>query len=83
MRMNLCCVFDTFFRLFCKLIFPVLPKAIFMANIIVEGKFYIYNRSGRLEKVVDAHKGATLCARWSYDGSSLLTCKSIICVQYL
>uniref|UniRef100_A0A0M3IE26 WD_REPEATS_REGION domain-containing protein n=1 Tax=Ascaris lumbricoides TaxID=6252 RepID=A0A0M3IE26_ASCLU len=46
----------------------VLPKAIFTANIIVEGKFYIYNRSGRLEKVVDAHKGATLCARWSYDG---------------
>uniref|UniRef100_A0A914ZMI5 Intraflagellar transport protein 80 homolog n=1 Tax=Parascaris univalens TaxID=6257 RepID=A0A914ZMI5_PARUN len=39
-----------------------------------EGKFYVYNRSGRLEKIVDAHKGATLCARWSYDGSSLLTC---------
>ncbi|VDK46992.1 unnamed protein product [Anisakis simplex] len=39
-----------------------------------EGKFYIYNRSGRLEKAVDAHKGAALCARWSYDGSSLLTC---------
>lgn len=38
-----------------------------------DGKFYMISRSGRIEKVVDAHKGATLTAKWSHDGSSLLT----------
>lgn len=31
------------------------------------------SRSGRVEKAVDAHKGAVLMARWSFDGASLLT----------
>lgn len=34
------------------------------------------NKVGRIEKTVDAHKGAVLSARWSADGSALLTCES-------
>ena len=28
-----------------------------------------------MEKIVDAHNGAALCARWNSDGTGLLTCK--------
>ncbi|XP_057339351.1 intraflagellar transport protein 80 homolog [Microplitis mediator] len=38
-----------------------------------DGKFYLVNKNGRIEKSVDAHKGATLRGKWSHDGSSLLT----------
>ncbi|WAR28818.1 IFT80-like protein [Mya arenaria] len=38
-----------------------------------DGKFHIVGKSGRVEKSVDAHKGAVLAGRWSYDGSALLT----------
>ncbi|CAG5078654.1 Similar to Ift80: Intraflagellar transport protein 80 homolog (Rattus norvegicus) [Cotesia congregata] len=38
-----------------------------------DGKFYLVNKSGRIEKTVDGHKGAILRCRWSYDGSALLT----------
>ena len=31
------------------------------------------NKVGRVEKTVEAHKGAVLSARWSSDGSALLT----------
>ncbi|XP_012262749.2 intraflagellar transport protein 80 homolog [Athalia rosae] len=38
-----------------------------------DGKFHLVNKTGRIEKSVDAHKGATLVGRWNNDGSALLT----------
>ena len=32
------------------------------------GSFKIISRNGRLEKSVDAHRGACISLRWSYDG---------------
>ena len=40
---------------------------------LLAGKFYMMNKVGRVEKTVEAHKGAVLSARWSSDGSALLT----------
>ncbi|KAF1745710.1 hypothetical protein GCK72_022157 [Caenorhabditis remanei] len=39
-----------------------------------DGKVNILSRSGKMEKIVDAHNGAALCARWNSDGTGLLTC---------
>jgi len=33
----------------------------------------LVNKSGRIEKSIDAHKGAITVGRWSTDGSALLT----------
>ncbi|XP_067950088.1 intraflagellar transport protein 80 homolog isoform X1 [Watersipora subatra] len=38
-----------------------------------DGKFYLVSRAGRVEKSVEAHRGAVLSVRWSYDGSALIT----------
>ncbi|XP_017775258.1 PREDICTED: intraflagellar transport protein 80 homolog [Nicrophorus vespilloides] len=38
-----------------------------------DGKFHVMNRSGRIERSVEAHKGAILVGQWSNDGASLLT----------
>lgn len=38
-----------------------------------DGKFHLISRSGRVEKSIDAHKGAVLSGRWSWDGSALVT----------
>ncbi|KAF5299047.1 hypothetical protein FQA39_LY11593 [Lamprigera yunnana] len=38
-----------------------------------DGKFHIINRNGRIERSVDAHKGAILMGQWSHDGAGLLT----------
>ncbi|XP_037779617.1 intraflagellar transport protein 80 homolog [Penaeus monodon] len=38
-----------------------------------DGKFYIVGRSGRTDKVVEAHRGAVLAGRWSHDGAGLVT----------
>ncbi|XP_020293315.1 intraflagellar transport protein 80 homolog isoform X2 [Pseudomyrmex gracilis] len=38
-----------------------------------DGKFHLVNKTGRVEKSVDAHKGATTSGKWSSDGSALLT----------
>ncbi|XP_076064271.1 intraflagellar transport protein Oseg5 [Oratosquilla oratoria] len=38
-----------------------------------DGKFYIIAKNGRIEKAVDAHRGAILVGRWSHDGNSLVT----------
>ncbi|XP_043275719.1 intraflagellar transport protein 80 homolog [Venturia canescens] len=38
-----------------------------------DGKFHLVNKTGRVEKSVEAHKGATLVGKWAYDGSALLT----------
>lgn len=42
-------------------------------NVIFSGKFHLVNKNGRIEKSVNAHKGATLLGRWSYDGTALFT----------
>lgn len=39
----------------------------------ISGKFYLISRAGRVEKSIEAHRGAVLCVRWSYDGSALIT----------
>lgn len=33
------------------------------------------NINGKIEKIVDTHKGATLNAKWSNDGSGFITSK--------
>uniref|UniRef100_A0A8C5DF42 Intraflagellar transport 80 homolog (Chlamydomonas) n=1 Tax=Gouania willdenowi TaxID=441366 RepID=A0A8C5DF42_GOUWI len=38
-----------------------------------DGKFHLVSKAGRIEKSVEAHKGAVLAARWNYDGSALIT----------
>ncbi|XP_072760097.1 intraflagellar transport protein 80 homolog [Anoplolepis gracilipes] len=38
-----------------------------------DGKYHLVNKNGRIEKSVDAHKGATTVGKWSNDGSALLT----------
>lgn len=38
-----------------------------------DGKFHILNRNGRIERSIEAHKGAVLVGQWSNDGSGLLT----------
>nr|CAH7751636.1 unnamed protein product [Callosobruchus chinensis] len=38
-----------------------------------EGKFHIMNKSGRIERSVDAHQGAILSSKWANDASGLLT----------
>ncbi|XP_032237699.1 intraflagellar transport protein 80 homolog isoform X2 [Nematostella vectensis] len=38
-----------------------------------DGKFHLISRNGRVEKSVEAHRGAVLSGRWSYDGSAMVT----------
>lgn len=38
-----------------------------------DGRFFIMSKNGKIEKSVDAHKGACICLKWSYDGSMLVT----------
>ena len=37
------------------------------------GKCFIIHKSGRTERVIDAHKGAVLNVKWNHDGTGLLT----------
>lgn len=37
------------------------------------GKFHLISRNGRIEKSVEAHRGAVLSGRWSFDGSAMVT----------
>ncbi|CAB0003037.1 unnamed protein product [Nesidiocoris tenuis] len=39
-----------------------------------DGKCHLLGKSGRIEKSVEAHKGAVLVAQWAFDGASFLTC---------
>lgn len=39
------------------------------------GKFHLISKIGRIEKSVEAHKGAVLAGRWNYDGTALITGK--------
>ncbi|XP_071377336.1 intraflagellar transport protein 80 homolog [Centroberyx affinis] len=38
-----------------------------------DGKFHLASKTGRIEKSVEAHKGAVLAGRWNYDGTALIT----------
>ncbi|KAJ3051223.1 Intraflagellar transport protein 80 [Rhizophlyctis rosea] len=38
-----------------------------------DGRFYLCTKGGRLEKSVEAHKGALLSLRWNYEGSAIVT----------
>ena len=49
----------------------------------VDGKFLLVSRLGRVEKTVDAHKGAVLGARWSGDTTALLTCMELSSMKLL
>ncbi|MBN3310460.1 IFT80 protein, partial [Amia calva] len=36
-------------------------------------KFHLVSKTGRIEKSVEAHRGAVLAGRWNYDGTALIT----------
>uniref|UniRef100_T1JXD2 Uncharacterized protein n=1 Tax=Tetranychus urticae TaxID=32264 RepID=T1JXD2_TETUR len=38
-----------------------------------DGRYHIFSRTGKLEKSVEAHKGAILVIKWSHDGTALAT----------
>ncbi|KAI8909099.1 WD40-repeat-containing domain protein [Gorgonomyces haynaldii] len=38
-----------------------------------DGKFYMCSKAGKVEKAVEAHKGATMAVRFNYEGTALLT----------
>ena len=38
-----------------------------------DGKFHLLSNGGRIEKSIEAHKGAVLCGKWSYDGNAFAT----------
>ena len=40
-----------------------------------DGRFLLVSRLGRVEKSVEAHKGAVLGAQWSSDATAMLTCE--------
>lgn len=58
-----------------KLVFNVYfgIKLIVQLSAIFPGRFHLVGRNGRIEKSVEAHNGAALVGRWSYDGTGLLT----------
>lgn len=51
----------------------ILAKKQKWMNIFYTGKFHLLNKNGRIDRTVEAHKGAVLVGRWSYDGAGLLT----------
>lgn len=40
---------------------------------VFAGKFHLVSKTGRIEKSVEAHRGAVLAGRWNYDGTALIT----------
>lgn len=42
---------------------------------ILTGKFHLASKAGRIEKTIEAHKGAVLAGRWNFDGTALVTGK--------
>jgi intraflagellar transport protein 80 len=38
-----------------------------------DGRLRLVTRTGKVEKVVEAHRGALICVRWSHDGTALAT----------
>ena len=56
--------------------FDFIPYAYMYLVLLTTGKFLLVARTGRVEKSVEAHRGAVLAGRWSYDGSALVTGKN-------
>lgn len=46
------------------------------------GKLHLFSRTGKIDRSVEAHKGAALCVRWSSDGTGILTSK-LLCTLCL
>jgi intraflagellar transport protein 80 len=44
-----------------------------LALSLSDGRFLIMNKNGKIEKFADAHTGACICCRWSFDGTMLAT----------
>ncbi|XP_055502337.1 intraflagellar transport protein 80 homolog [Leucoraja erinacea] len=38
-----------------------------------DGKFHLVSKTGRVEKSIEAHRGAVLAGRWNYEGTALVT----------
>ncbi|KAJ8256291.1 hypothetical protein COCON_G00184430 [Conger conger] len=38
-----------------------------------DGRFHLVSKTGRMEKSVEAHRGAVMAGRWNYDGTALIT----------
>uniref|UniRef100_A0A5K3FJK9 WD_REPEATS_REGION domain-containing protein n=2 Tax=Mesocestoides corti TaxID=53468 RepID=A0A5K3FJK9_MESCO len=60
-----------------KAVFGTMGKSATCKSFIVsstDGYFHIINKSGRIEKSFEAHRGAVLGLKWSYDGNSFATC---------
>lgn len=38
-----------------------------------KGKFHLVSKTGRVEKSIEAHRGAVLAGRWNYEGTALVT----------
>ncbi|KAI9202562.1 WD40-repeat-containing domain protein [Polychytrium aggregatum] len=59
--------------------FPVAPSkgSSIGADLFVaagtDGKFHLCTKAGRVEKSVEAHRGALLSLKWNYEGSALVT----------
>ena len=52
---------------------PGVPANDVFAAACSDGTFKIIARGGRLEKSVEAHRGATTAVRWNGDGTAILT----------
>lgn len=38
-----------------------------------DGRFYLINKTGRIERSIEGHKGAVLVGQWNNDGSGFMT----------
>lgn len=45
----------------------------FSNTLFYTGRFHLVNKNGRIEKSIEAHKGAVTIGKWSTDGSVLFT----------
>ncbi|XP_014664680.1 PREDICTED: intraflagellar transport protein 80 homolog [Priapulus caudatus] len=45
----------------------------FFALTATDGRLYLVSRTGKIEKKVEAHRGAVLSARWNHDGTALVS----------
>ncbi|KAJ1554606.1 Intraflagellar transport protein 80 [Cladochytrium tenue] len=52
---------------------PSHPANQLVLSCIFAGRFYLCTKAGRVEKSVEAHKGAVIAVKWNSEGSALLT----------
>ena len=67
--------FSKFERVVIKMLYILFSNAFSCLDFVncFLGKFHFVSRNGRVEKSVEAHRGAVLSARWSHDGTALGT----------